>query len=256
MKKVAFAIGCHPDDIEFMMAGTLMLLGEAGYELHYMNVANGCCGSMTMDKQQTIDVRLGEAKNAAEFMGAAFHPPLVDDLMVRHNPEQVARLCAVIREVAPSVLLLPSPQDYMEDHMNTCRIGVTAAFCRGMPNFETLPPTSHIENEMAVYHAMPYGLRDDLRNLIIPHFYVDVAAVAEKKRMALALHASQKQWLDESQGMDSYIKTMDDMAGEVGAMSGKFELSEGWRRHNHIGFAAEDFDPLCEDLKELIAKGK
>ena len=44
-KKHAFAVAAHPDDIEFVMAGTLILLRRAGYELHYMNIANGCCGS-------------------------------------------------------------------------------------------------------------------------------------------------------------------------------------------------------------------
>ena len=43
--KRAFAVAAHPDDIEFFMAGTLMRLGEAGYELHYMNVADGSCGT-------------------------------------------------------------------------------------------------------------------------------------------------------------------------------------------------------------------
>ncbi|MDQ6630443.1 MAG: PIG-L family deacetylase, partial [Verrucomicrobiota bacterium] len=32
--KTAFAIAAHPDDIEFMMAGTLLLLKNAGYEIH------------------------------------------------------------------------------------------------------------------------------------------------------------------------------------------------------------------------------
>ena len=45
-RKSAIAIGAHPDDIEFMMAGTLLLLKKAGYEIHYMNVANGSCGSV------------------------------------------------------------------------------------------------------------------------------------------------------------------------------------------------------------------
>ena len=40
------AIAAHPDDIEIFMSGTFMLLKEAGYELHYMNVANGCCGNI------------------------------------------------------------------------------------------------------------------------------------------------------------------------------------------------------------------
>ena len=34
---VVLALSCHPDDIEFMMAGTLLMLGKAGFELHVMN---------------------------------------------------------------------------------------------------------------------------------------------------------------------------------------------------------------------------
>ncbi|MCX6986406.1 MAG: LmbE family protein, partial [Lentisphaerae bacterium] len=33
MPRKAMAIACHPDDIEFMMAGTLLLLREKGYEI-------------------------------------------------------------------------------------------------------------------------------------------------------------------------------------------------------------------------------
>ena len=42
------------------------------------------------------------------------------------------QLAAVVREVNPSILLVPSPQDYMEDHMNACRLAVTAAFLKPM----------------------------------------------------------------------------------------------------------------------------
>ena len=34
------------------------------------------------------------------------------------------------------------------------------------------------------------------------------------------------------------------MAGEVGRMSRRFKLAEGWRRHSHMGFCAPDADPL------------
>jgi hypothetical protein len=37
---------------------------------------------------------------------------------------------------------------------------------------------------------------------------------------------------------------MDTMSREVGRMSGVFEHAEGWRRHLHRGFCAEDADPL------------
>ena len=32
----AMCVAAHPDDIEFLMAGTLLLLAERGYEPHYL----------------------------------------------------------------------------------------------------------------------------------------------------------------------------------------------------------------------------
>ncbi len=60
MKRV-FAIAAHPDDIEFLMSGTLMHLTEAGYEAHYLNVANGCCGSTQHDIPTISAIRREEA---------------------------------------------------------------------------------------------------------------------------------------------------------------------------------------------------
>ena len=254
MQKTAFAVAAHPDDIEFMMAGTLLLLGEAGYQLHYMNVANGSCGSAAMEAEQTATVRTEEARTAAAMLGATFHEPLVDDLQIYYTPELAAKLCAIVRQVNPEILLIPSPLDYMEDHMNVSRLMVTAGFCRGMTNFPTSPSVEPVGNDLAVYHALPYGLRDQLRNPVKAELYVNVSSVISKKRDILACHQSQKQWLDESQGLDSYLKTMENMTGEVGRMSGKFEFAEGWQRHSHLGFAAENFGPLSDALGEFITK--
>ena len=252
MKPTALAIAAHPDDIEFMMAGTLMLLGEAGYELHCLNVANGCCGTATMSRSEAARVRLTEARAAAAVLGATLHEPLVDDLGVEYSPDLIARVGAVIRRVRPTVLLVPSPADYMEDHVNASRVAVTAAFCRGMPNVETSPPVPPAPGDLAVYHALPYGLRDGLRRPVPPDLCVDVAAVMDRKRRALACHASQKDWLDASQGLGSYVHTMEEMAAEVGRMSGRFALAEGWQRHNHLGFGPEAFDPLAEALGPMV----
>ena len=77
-----FAIAAHPDDIEFGMAGTLILLARAGCEIHYMNIANGSCGCAVHDAETIADIRLHEAMNAANRLGATFHPPLVSDLEI------------------------------------------------------------------------------------------------------------------------------------------------------------------------------
>jgi hypothetical protein len=70
-----------------------------------------------------------------------------------------------------------------------------------------------------------------------------------RKREMLALHQSQKQWLDESQGLDSYLNTMQDLDRQLGTISGMFEYAEGWRKHNHLGFCEPNADPLSEALE-------
>jgi len=249
---VAMAVVAHPDDIEFAMAGTLLHLAEAGYRLHYMTVANGSCGTTAMGRDQIVKVRTAESRAAAAVLGAAYHEPLVDDIQVYYTPLLVARLAAVVRQVAPAVLLVPSLQDYMEDHTATARLAVTAAFTRNMPNFATDPPAEAVFNNVALYHAMPVGLTDQLRNPAQAELYVDLTAVMDSKREALACHRSQKEWLDRSQGQDSYITAMEDLAARVGQMSGRFEFAEGWHRHSHPGFGPEGFDPLSDALGDRV----
>jgi LmbE family N-acetylglucosaminyl deacetylase len=251
-KPVAFAIAAHPDDIELMMAGTLALLGEAGYELHMMNIANGSCGSLTHDAETIIRIRTQEAINAAAVLGATMHPPLVNDLEIFYNDVILRKLAAVIRRVRPTVILLQSPIDYMEDHMLSARLAASAAFVRGVPNYHTEPPVDPVLGDVTLYHALPWGLRGPLGETVNPDFYVDVTSVLDRKRAALAEHQSQKEWLDKTQGLDSYISTMEDMARTVGAQSGHFEYAEGWRRHLHLGYCAPDADPIRDALGDLV----
>ena len=250
--KIAMAVAAHPDDVEFTMAGTLLLLANAGYKLHYMNISSGSCGSATVGRDEIVATRTEEARRAAALVGAKFHPPLVDDIEILYEQPLIRRLCATVRQANPEILLLLSPQDYMEDHMNSSRLMVTAAFCRNMRNYETDPPTPPVDGELCLYHALPYGLQDQLRNPILPDFFVDTTAVMTKKREMLSCHKSQKEWLDQSQGLDNYIKTMERLSAQVGELSGRFVHAEGWRRHSHLGFGPENFDPLGSALADHI----
>ena len=252
MAPSALAIAAHPDDIELVMAGTLLLLGRAGYELHYLSVANGSCGTATLDRDAIVAIRTQEARRAAAVLGATFHEPLVDDLQIYYTPALSARVGAVVRRARPRVLLVPSPVDYMEDHINTSRIAVTAAFCRGMRNFVTDPPAAPLADPVAVYHALPWGLRDPLGRPVRADLFVDIQDVLEAKRSALACHRSQKEWLDASQGFNHYLEAMEETAEAVGRLAGGLPFAEGWQRHNPIGLGPEGFDPLLEALSGRI----
>jgi LmbE family N-acetylglucosaminyl deacetylase len=238
------AVAAHPDDIEFTMAGTLLLLRQAGAEIHMWNLANGSCGTVRHEKDEIVRLRWEEARASARKAGARVHPPLVDDLALFYDPATLSRVAAGIRTIKPRLLMVPSPQDYMEDHQNACRLAVSAAFVRGMRNFATEPPLPPWDGDVTVYHAMPHGMRDGMRRLIHSEYYVDVASVLPVKRAMLKAHRTQKEWLDESQGMDAYLLEMEKLAGDIGRLSGRFTFAEGWRRHSHLGFSQTETDPL------------
>jgi len=238
----------HPDDIEFYCAGTLLRLREAGWAIHYHCVADGDCGSLTTDRDTTRAIRADEARAAAAILGATHHASLTSDLLVFYDERLLRKLVAVVRRARPRIVFTHAPADYMEDHMNTARLAVTATFAKGFQNFASDPPVAPVPGDVAIYHAMPHGLQDGLRRPVEPDCFVDVTSVRETKRRALAAHASQKAWLDATQGMDSYLDSADAMSREVGRMSGRFEHAEGWRRHLHLGFSARDDDPLAEAL--------
>ena len=90
--KTAIAIAAHPDDIEFFMAGTLMLLGRAGYELHYMNIANGCCGTTDDHIRAVAEAVARAAAGWASADGRADGEP--DGPQLGDDPEALADIAA------------------------------------------------------------------------------------------------------------------------------------------------------------------
>lgn len=260
------AIAAHPDDIEFVMAGTMLQLGRRGWDLHYFNIANGSRGSMVMDRQECARTRLAEAQAAAEVLGATFYPPICEDMEIFYSLELLQQVAAVVRLAQPQIILTHAPVDYMEDHEQACRLAVSAAFVKSMPNYQAaLARTSASAGAVAVepyggnvtiYHAQPHGNRTPLGEFVRPQWIVDTGKVMEQKTRSLECHACQREWLDATQGMDSYVQTMRDLTGEVAALTGRYEYAEGWRRRQHWGFCGPTDDPLATALADCILPGK
>jgi LmbE family N-acetylglucosaminyl deacetylase len=243
------AIFAHPDDIEFVAAGTLLRLKDAGWDTHTMNVANGCCGSVTTDRDETARLRLDESRRSAARLGARHYDPICNDLEVDYNPTNLAKIAAIVRIAKPTIVLTHAPLDYMEDHMQTCRLAVTAAFSRAVPNYATDPDTPVWEGDVAIYHAQPHGNRTPLGEWVTPSLVVPIDEVIERKLAMLSEHQSQQAWLQSSQGMNSYCQTMLDLGCEVAHSTGcSARYAEGWRPHLHLGFSAKPFDPLRQAL--------
>jgi len=230
------------------MAGTLLLLKRAGFDIHYFNLLSGNGGSAEYSAAATRRIRRGEARAAARLLGAHWHPPIGDDLELVYSVRNLRRVAAVIREARASIVLTHSTHDYMEDHMTTARLAVTGAFAHGLKNFAVVPARAAYYDDVTVYHAMPHGLTDWLRRKVAPGAFVNTTAVQETKLAALAAHRSQHHWLRLSQGMNSYLQSMVDTSRAVGRLSRRFRHAEGWRRHLHYGFSRAEVDPLKDAL--------
>jgi hypothetical protein len=138
----------------------------------------------------------------------------------------------------------------MEDHVNAGRVATTAAFCRGMTNCKCSRPAKAVDTPVAVYHSAPHSLTDTLRRPVIPGMYVNIETTVQTKKDMLCCHRSQKDWLDISQGNDAYLEDMESRARYYGKLSGRYTFSEGWIRHNHLGFCGPDFNPMLDALGE------
>ncbi len=86
--------------------------------------------------------------------------------------------------------------------------------------------------------------------------FVDVTDLIDRKVDMLACHKSQKDWLDESQGLGSYLDKMKELGAEVASMSSepKLQYAEGWRKHLHLGFCDADDDPLAAALDDKVTR--
>jgi LmbE family N-acetylglucosaminyl deacetylase len=61
MNNIALAIVTHPDDAEFLCAGTLALLSKKGWEIHIATMTAGDCGSKILNKAEIGEIRKKEA---------------------------------------------------------------------------------------------------------------------------------------------------------------------------------------------------
>lgn len=97
-------------------------------------------------------------------------------------------------------------------------------------------------------------MTDQLKNPVVPEILVDVTSTIETKKTMLACHRSQKEWLDSSQGMDSYLIDMMNICEAFGKKTDDFKYAEGWILHNHMGFCGKNDDPLSDALGNAVYK--
>jgi LmbE family N-acetylglucosaminyl deacetylase len=250
MKRV-LAFGCHPDDIEFMAAGTLALLARAGWEVHMATMTGGEAGSATLRSLEIREIRLKEAAAAARLIGARYHYAGGRDLEVEYSLHYRQLAVRVLREVDPDLVLTQCPVDYLIDHEETSRLVRNAAFIASVPLFDCgapLPATARIPH---LYYWNAINGIDNFGRAIPVHFGVDVGSVIETKAEMLAAHGSQREWLRFINKFDAYLEEMKRMTREQGERIGR-QYGECFLQHLGNGHPTNNL--LGETLGELCVE--
>jgi LmbE family N-acetylglucosaminyl deacetylase len=235
------SILAHPDDAEFLCAGTMILLQAKGWEIHIATMTAGDCGSRDLDPEEIAEVRMQEARESAARIRGTYHCLHCRDLQVCYDPPTLKRTVELVREVNPAVVITHSPDDYMIDHEMTSRLARSACFGAPAPNFRTgaAPSAAATEHIPHLYYSSPIEGKDIFGQEMPLAMAVDISAVIAGKSAMLACHKSQREWLRAQHGIDEYIDAMTRWSAAVGQRIG-VEYAEGFRQHLGHAYPQDD----------------
>lgn len=169
--------GPHPDDIEIGFGGAAALHAARGFRVGLCDLTRGELGS-----NGTVEERLGEAEAARAVLGADwrlnFGWPDGGPYDTPAHADDVVRL---VRAARPEVVALPYWNDRHPDHRAASEMLARAVFKAGLRRY--LPSVDAWRPRQVCY----YFINDDAP----VSFALDVSEVYDKKRQALACHATQ-----------------------------------------------------------------
>lgn len=232
------AIHAHPDDIEFLAAGTLAILKETGYEIALATLSSGDKGSPDKTREAIAAIRREEARRSAELLNANYTCLEFADFEIFDDLSSRRAVTEFMRKEKPDIVLTASTIDYMADHEAAGVLVRNAAFMAGVRNFDTgsAAPLTYIP---ALYYMDPIEGTDHYgRNLPID-FCVDITERISIKEKMLACHASQREWLRSHHGVDRYLDAMKEWSARRGNPF-DFKYGEGFRQHKGHAYPHEN----------------
>ena len=193
-KKIAVVVA-HPDDAEFICAGTIARWVDEGHEVVYVLLTSGDKGSADpeMTPQKLAATREAEQREAARILGAR------DVIFMRYpdgelepNLELRREIVRIIRRLKPDVVVCQDPTvrwvdtQYINhpDHRAAGEATLAAVFpaARDRMNFP----------ELLAEGLEPHKVREIyLAGALTPDVAIDVTAYMERKLESLRAHVSQ-----------------------------------------------------------------
>jgi LmbE family N-acetylglucosaminyl deacetylase len=183
------AVGAHPDDVEIACGGTLAKLVQQGYSVGIIDLTDGEPTPLSPGP----DVRLAEAKQAAEVLGAAVRVTLeLPNRRLFDTFEARVLLAKEFRKYRPKIVVgfgdktpLASP-----DHWQAMQITDAAVFYSRLTkwdeHFDSLPVHAI---QAQVYFRLAF--EPEILSGYPSNFTVDISETLEKKIAAIRCYQTQ-----------------------------------------------------------------
>ena len=128
------AIGAHQDDNEFRVGGMAHKWVQAGHEVRFLSMCNGCGGHHIMTPEQTTARRARESAMVAEFLGIRYDVWDIDDCTLMADLPTRERLIRYIRQFSPDLIIAHRVNDYHADHRASGQLVQDASYILTVPH--------------------------------------------------------------------------------------------------------------------------
>jgi LmbE family N-acetylglucosaminyl deacetylase len=169
------AVAAHPDDAETGCGGTLARYSAAGHRVTVAYLTRGEAGIEGKGPRAAAAIRSAEAEAACRILGATPRFLGQIDGATVLDSRRVQAMERALRAEAPDVVLTHWPVDAHMDHAITGVLTMQALVA------SRLPAALFFFEVMTGEQTRSFG----------PTAYVDIGAVRERKRLAVACHRSQ-----------------------------------------------------------------
>jgi LmbE family N-acetylglucosaminyl deacetylase len=212
---IILAIGAHPDDIDFLAAGSLAKFAAEGAAVHYLILTDGSRGSAdrSADSTELVKMRKAEQDAAGAAVGAAGSEFLdYCDGQLEITMELKKDIVRVIRRLKPDVVITFDPT--MVYYAPRSFINHPDHRAAGQATLDAVFPLArdHLSfPELTDEGLEPHKVKTILlSNFEKQDFYIDISSTIGAKIAALAAHASQ---MPDMAAIEASIREMASLAG-------------------------------------------
>jgi N-acetylglucosamine malate deacetylase 1 len=222
------AIGAHPDDIEFLCAGTLLKYRAQGHKIFIALTTSGNQGSNEYDRREQIAaIREAEQLEAAKICGAEVRFLRYDDELLLDSLESRRAVINAMRWANPDVIFTNPPWDPSPDHGETGK--VVSKLMLSLPGRNIPADEPPVAKKVSLFYWDTSAGID-----FQPEAYVDIGEFLPKKLEAISKHKSQVAWMANytDDNFQEYCTAMARMRGIQAAC----RYAEGFRAFRIHGY--------------------